>query len=357
MEPCAALDVSLETTAMCGVDRDGAIIFEAGVASSADAVAARYSPHAARLRRIGLEAGPLSEWLVRGLGMHRLNAILMETRHGRAALSAMIAKTDRCPPGDAQRQRCPRHGGPAADGLVPAGARQDDGRARAARAARNPLHPRPRDIDNSVRGLLRGFGPRVPRLPRGRWDAAVRELIAGHPSLPDIIEPLLKARTVPRDQLAIVDKRLRDVARRDPVRLPVRGRQSRQRLMSVPGAIVALAFRAAVDQPERFRSSRSAGACFGRTPRRHQSGESDRAGATGKAADAAVRLALFEAAHVMMTRVLAWSSLKAWARGVARRRGAKRAKVALARKLAVIMRRMWIDGTGFRFKSAPAETP
>lgn len=124
--------------------------------------------------------------------------------------------------------------------------------------------------------------------------------------------------------------------------------------MTVPGvgAIVALTFRATVDQPERFRSSKSVGACFGLTPRRYQSGESDRSGAISKAGDASVRVALFEAAHVMMTRVAAWSSLKAWAMAIARRRGAKRAKVALARKLAVIMHRMWVDGTEFRFKNA-----
>lgn len=343
MELYAALDVSLETTAMCVVDRDGTIIFEAVVASNADAVAARLSPYAARLSRIGLEAGPLSEWLVRGLRMHQLNAILMETRHVRAALSAMIAKTDR---NDARGMASLLRMG----WFRPAHVKTMDAREqRALLATRSTLGRRLRDIENSVRGLLRGFGLRTPRLLRGRWDAAVRELIAGHPSLPNIIEPLLKARTALRDQLAIVDKRLRDVARRDPVC---------QRLMSVPGvgAIVALTFRAAVDQPERFRSSRSVGACFGLTPRRYQSGESDRTGAISKAGDAAVRVALFEAAHVMMTRGLAWSSLKAWAMGVARRRGAKRAKVALARKLAVILHRMWIDGTDFRFKSAPAET-
>jgi transposase len=140
-----------------------------------------------------------------------------------------------------------------------------------------------------------------------------------------IIEPLLQARAALRDQLAVVDKGLRTVVRHDPIY---------QRLMTVPGvgAIVALTFRVAVDQPERFRSSKSVGACFGLTPRRYQSGESDRSGAISKAATPAscVRGALFEAAHVLMTRIAAWSTLKAWAMGIARRRGAKRAKVVLA---------------------------
>jgi transposase len=340
MELYAALDVSLDETAICVVDRDGAIVLEAKVASEAAAIAARLRAYAASLCRIGLEAGPLSEWLVRGLAEHGLAAVLMETRHVQAALSARIAKTDR---NDARGMANLLRMG----WFRPVHVKTMDAREqRALLACRSTLGRRLRDIENSVRGLLRGFGLRAPRMLRGRWDAAVRALIAGHPSLPNIIEPLLNARTALRDQLAIVDKRLLAVARHDPVC---------HRLMTIPGvgAIVALTFRAAVDQPERFRASKSVGACFGLTPRRYQSGESDRSGAISKAGDASVRVALFEAAHVMMTRVAAWSSLKAWAMGVARRRGAKRAKVALARKLAVVMHRMWVDGTDFRFKTMP----
>ena len=147
------------------------------------------------------------------------------------------------------------------------------------------------------------------------------------------------------DAEAIADKRVRDVARADNVC---------RRLMTAPGvgAIVALSFRAAVDQPERFKSSKAIGACFGLTPRKYQSGESDRDGAISKAGDASVRLALFEAAHVILTRVSKWSKLKAWAVGVAKRRGAKRAKVALARKLGIVLHRMWIDATDFRWGQA-----
>jgi transposase len=115
------------------------------------------------------------------------------------------------------------------------------------------------------------------------------------------------------------------------------------------GAAVALTFRAAVDRPERFASSKAIGPCFGLTPRRYQSGETDRTGAISRAGDASVRVALFEAAHVLMTRVARWSKLKSWAIAVARRRGAKRAKVALAGKMGVIFHRTWIDGADLRF--------
>lgn len=114
------------------------------------------------------------------------------------------------------------------------------------------------------------------------------------------------------------------------------------------GPVVALTFRAAINRPDRFGASRKVGAHFGLTPRRYQSGETDSAGAISRAGDASVRVAPFEAAHVIMTRVRAWSSLKAWGMAVARRRGARRAKVALARKLGVVLRRMWVDGVDFR---------
>src|SRR5215217_6916756 len=150
------------------------------------------------------------------------------------------------------------------------------------------------------------------------------------------------ARGALREQLILLDKRGRDAAKADQVC---------RRLMTAPGvgAIVAMTFRAAVDQPDRFRSSKQIGACFGLTPRKYQSGETDRDGAISRAGDASVRVALFEAAHVIMTRVASWSTLKAWAMTVAKRRGAKRAKVALARKLGVVLHRMWVDESEFRF--------
>jgi len=341
MDLFAALDVSLEKTAICVLDRDGDVVLEVAVRSEPQEIAALLMPYAASLCSIGLEAGPLSEWLVRGLAEHQLTATLMETRHVRAALSAMIAKTDR---NDARGMATLLRTG----WFRPVHVKTMEAREqRALLTARSTLVRRLRDVENSVRGLLRGFGLRAPRLLRGGWDLAIRDLIAGHPALPGIIEPLLQVRAALRDQLAPVDRQIRSATKANPVC---------HRLMSIPGVgpIVALTFRAAVDQPERFRSSKSVGACFGLTPRRHQSGETDRSGPISKAGDASVRVALFSAAHVMMTRAAAWSSVKAWAMGVARRRGAKRAKVALARKLAVIMHRMWIDGTVFRATRHPA---
>jgi transposase len=331
----AALDVSLDKTSVCVMAADGTIVREVVVASDPDAIAACLGPDQERLERIGLEAGPLSEWLVRGLADHGLSAILMETRQVRAALSAQIVKTDRKDAGGMAHLL--RTGW-----FRPVHVKTMDAREqRAMLTARATLVARLKDVENSVRGLLRGFGLRLPRNLRGRWDIGVRDLLAGHATLLQILEPLLAARAALCEQLTVTDKRVRDAAQADRVC---------RRLMTAPGvgAIVAMTFRAAVDQPGRFRSSKQIGACFGLTPRKYQSGETDRDGAISRAGDASVRVALFEAAHVIMTRVAAWSKLKAWAMNVAKRRGAKRAKVALARKLGVILHRMWVDGTDFR---------
>jgi transposase len=178
----------------------------------------------------------------------------METRQVRAALSAMVAKTDR---NDARGMAQLLRSGwfrPVHVKTVPS--REQ----RTLLAARSTLMRRQKDIENSVRGLLKGFGMRLGRLLRARWDDAVRDIVSGNPMLASIMEPLLVARRTLREQLAILERKVRDVARDDAVC---------RRLMTAPGvgAVVALTFRAAVDQPGRFRSSKSVGPCFGLTPR------------------------------------------------------------------------------------------
>lgn len=222
-----------------------------------------------------------------------------------------------------------------------AGAREE----RALLSARSTLVARLKDMENSMRGLMRGFGLRIPRPLRGRWDTACRDCLSGHPGLWAVFKPLLVARGALLEQLAALDKRVRDVAKEDPVC---------RRLMTVPGvgAIIARTFRADVEDPGRFASSRQIGLHFGLTPRRTQSGEIDRTGGISRACDPSLRVALFEAAHVMLTRFKGASDLKNWAIRVARRRGTKRAKVALARKIGVVLHRMWVDGTKSRAEIA-----
>jgi transposase len=289
---------------------------EVEVPSCPDALAALLRGYEAELERVGMEAGPMSEWLVRGLAEHGIDAVLMETRQAHKALSAMTVKTDR---NDARGlAHLLRMGWFRPVHVKAASAREQ----RARLAARTTMVRQMQDLENSVRGLLRGFGLRVPTLRRGSWADAVRALVGGHPTLPGIVEPLLQAREALRQQLAVLDRQVRDAARDDAVC---------RRLMTVPGvgAVVALTFRSSIDDPTRFRSSRSVG-------------------------DATARVALFEAAHVLLSRVARWSALKAWGVRLAQRRGAKRAKVALARKLAGVLHRMWVSETDFHHATPAA---
>jgi transposase len=213
---------------------------------------------------------------------------------------------------------------------------------RALLVARKQLQARVNDLELCLRGILRGFGLKLGDLTKGRFEARVRELVAGQRTLESLAEPMLRARSALRAEYAAVHREVRRIVRVDA---------DCRRMMTVPGvgAIVAMTFKAAVDDPGRFKCSRDVGAHFGLTPKRYQSGEVDRSGHISKTGDAQVRTALFEAAHVMLLRVQRFSALKAWALRLARTRGLKRAKVALARKLAVVLHRLWVDGTEFRW--------
>ncbi len=201
------------------------------------------------------------------------------------------------------------------------------------------------DVELSIRGILRGYGLKVGEVSRGRFEVRIRELIAGH-ATSTVIDAMLTARAVLWGEFTKLHREMLRIARADKVC---------QRLMSAPGvgALVALTYRSAVDDPARFQKSSTVGAYFGLTPKKYQSGETDRDGGVSKVGDATVRTALFESAHIMLTRATRFSSLKRWALDVARRRGMKRAKVALARKLGVVLHRMWVDATDFRWSASP----
>ena len=341
MEYFAAIDVSLELSSVCVVDGTGRIVREAKVASEPDALVRYLRESGLVLTRVGLEAGPLSQWLHAGLTEAGFEAVLLETRHVKAALGAMTMKTDR---NDARGMAQMIRMGwfrPVHAKTVPA---QE---IRALLVARKQLQARLNDLELCLRGILRGFGLKLGDVAKGRFEARVRELVAGQRTLEGLAEPMLRARAALRAEYAAVHREVLRIVRLDA---------DCRRMMTVPGvgAIVAMTFKAAVDDPGRFKRSRDVGAHFGLTPKRHQSGEVDRSGHISKTGDAQVRTALFEAAHVMLLRVQRFSALKAWALRVARTRGLKRAKVALARKLAVVLHRLWVDGTEFRWNREAA---
>jgi transposase len=339
MEHFAATDVSLELSSVCVVDGTGRIVREVKVASEPEVLVRSFRESGLTYTRIGLEAGPLSQWLHAGLTAAGFEVVLLETRHVKAALGAMTMKTDR---NDARGMAQLLRMGwfrPVHAKTVPA---QE---IRALLVARKQLQARLNDIELCLRGILRGFGLKLGEVGKGRLEARVRELVARPATLEGLAEPMLRARAALRGEYAALHREVLRMVRADA---------DCRRMMPVPGvgAIVAMTFKAAVDDPGRFKRSRDVGAPFGLTPKRYQSGEVDRSGHISKTGDAQVRTALFEAAHVMLLRVQRFSGLKAWALRVGRTRGLKRAKVALARKLAVVLHRLWADGTEFRWSEA-----
>jgi transposase len=341
MEHFAGLDVSVNETSVCIVDDTGRIVREAKVASEPDALLAILRDAAYRFKRIGLEAGPLSQWLYSAFAEAELPVICVETRHMRAVLKAQINKTDR---NDARGMAQMMRAGLYRPVHVKTLRSQ---KLRMLLTHRKLLQSKAIAIDNDLRGTLRNFGLKVGMIGAAKFEARIRELVENQPDLALLVEPLLVVRKVLREQVAVLHRRLLTIARDDEVC---------RRLMTIPGVgpVVALTYRATVDVPARFRNSRAVGAVLGLTPCKHQSGESDRSGAISKCGDEMMRVMLYEAAQILLTRTSKWSWLKAWAMQIARRRGLKKAIVALARRLAVIMHRIWADGTEFRWSRQEA---
>jgi transposase len=336
MEHYAGIDVSLECSSVCVVEAGGKIVREGKVASEPEALIAWFGSLGFGLTRIGLEAGPLSQWLYAAMRDAGLAVELLETRHVHKAFEAMPVKSDRNDArGIAQLMRLGWFR-PVHCKSLPA---QE---VRALLTARKLVQSKLCDVEMSLRGILRGFGLKVgPTTPK-RFAGRIKELVAGHATLEVIAASLLAVHEVLLREFAGFEKRVRTMARTDArVRL----------LMSAPGvgAIVALTYVSAIDDPKRFKSSKTVGAHFGLTPKKRQSGESDIDGRISKIGDQGVRTALYEAAHVILTRPVKGCGLKSWAARLARRAGMRKAKVALARKLAVILHRMWVDGTRFAF--------
>jgi transposase len=339
------LDVSVKETSACVVDDAGKVILEQKVPTEPADIIALLTSLGEPYGRIGIEAGPLSQWLVNALTAAELPVICVETRHMKALLTAQqINKTDRNDArGIAQMMRVGLFKPVHVKTLVA----QEQ---RMLLTSRKLLQRKLLDVESDLRGTLRNFGLRVGAVSGGRYEARVHDLVEGFPRLAAIAEPLLNVRRVMRQQLAVLHKMLLDTVRGDPVC---------RRLMTAPGvgAVVALTYRATVDLPQRFVHSRAVGAHVGLTPKRYQSGEVDYDGGVSKCGDALLRTMLYEAAHSLLIQSRKWSWLKAWGIRVAQRRGIRRAIVAVARRLAVVLHRMWVDGSEFRWSKDSAAVP
>jgi transposase len=336
MEHYVGLDVSLKQTSICVVSQTGSVMREGVVDSDPEVIAAFVRSKAPGAVRIGLETGPTATWLWTELKRLGLPVICIDARHAKAVLKMQINKSDR---NDAAGIARIMQTGWFKEVRVKD---IDSHSIRALLASRALLVKIKRDLENQVRGLLKNLGLVIGRAKFNVFAARAEELIKDRPELVAAVRPLLVARKAVEQQVCDLDRKVLRLARRDA---------QVRRFMTAPGVgpITALCFKATIDDPTRFKRSRSVGAYVGLTCRRHASGEVDWSGRISKRGDAMLRSYLFEAAGVLLTRVPKWSALKAWGTRLAKRNGLCKAKVAIARKLAVILHRMWIDETEFNW--------
>jgi transposase len=338
MDHYAGIDVSLEASSVCVVDATGKIVREGKVATEPAALIGWFGAAKLKFVRIGVEAGPCSQWLFPELQKAGLPVELLETRHVRNAFKTMAVKTDRKDArGIAELMRV--------GWFKPVHCKSISAQeTRVMLNARSLVQEKLKDVESSVRGMLRNFGLKVGRTTHTRFAGRIKELVEGHPTLEIMAESLLAVQAVLLQQFKNLEKRVRTIARHD---------EQASLLMTTTGVgpVVSLTFAAAIDDPARFKKSKTVGSHFGITPKKYQSGEIDITGRISKIGDKSVRLALCQAAHIILTKPVKSSLLKDWALRLAKRIGMSKAKVALARKLAVIMHRMLVDGTTFN----PAE--
>jgi transposase len=334
MDYFAGLDISMEETHICVVDRDGGIVLETKATSSPGAIAAEMTK-APACRRIVFETGRMAPTIYHGLAGLGLPVVCIESRQAYQALKTLAThKTDR---NDARGlAHLARTGF-----FKPVHVKSLAAHAlRALIIARKKLVGQRVTLENQIRGLAVVFGV---RLPRGLSPAFIQQALRasdGINGLSAAMRGLTAARTAVLSAVAAIDVDMKKMAR---------GSDACRRLMTIPGVgvLTALAFTAAVDDPNRFRRSRDLGAYLGLVPRRYQSGEVDYTGSISKCGDRRVRTLLYEAANVMLTRYKGALKLKDWALAIGRRSTMRKARVALARRLAIIMHAMLRHGTSF----------
>ena len=333
------LDVSVARTAVCIMDAAGQVARAQSVASTPEAIAAAIRASGKEIERVGLEAGINSAWIARGLLEVGLPVIVIDATHAAAALKTGFRnKTDKNDArGIADLMRVNKF---RAVSVKSVAAQRD----RALLTVREQLRRQSLDARNVIWSILQVEGLKPPKLASPAFQALVAQSLDDE-ALAPLLRPLVAAVEHLDGQVTGLDK---EIARR------AKASSACKRLMTVPGVgpLVALTYAAGVDDPARFSSSRDVGAHFGLTPRRFQSGEMDWSGGISRAGDAGVRRALYQAANVLIHHSRGWCALKSWAVRVAKRRGLGEAKVALARKLAVVLHKMWTTGEDYRLKAA-----
>jgi transposase len=341
MKQYVGLDVSQKETSVCVVNETGQIVFEGKAKSNPNALTELLRKRAPDAERVGFETGAMSSWLWHELRRVDLPVVCIDARHAHAALSVRMNKSDQ---NDARGLAELVRVGWYREVNVKS---EESQRIRAILVARSRLVSIRRDIENQVRSMIKEYGLVFPRAIALPFRKKVSELLGGEHQLSAVIEPLLAIHEQVCQQQGKLDNQVRQLARSDEIS---------RRLMTVPGVgvVTALTFRHTIDDPSRFRSASTVGAYLGLTPRRNQSGDTDTNGKISRWGDRLLRTYLFEAATVLLYRTKKWCSLKAWGMKLAKRVGMKKAKVAVARKIAVILHCIWVDGTSFEWGQAGA---
>ncbi|MCG5486824.1 MAG: IS110 family transposase [Sinorhizobium meliloti] len=333
MSEYIGLDVSLKETAI-SVRRDGERIWRGKCPSDPKLLAEVIRHRAPAAERVVFETGPLSVWFYHALSAEGLPAICIDARHAKAALDMAPNKTDaKDADGLAQLAEVGFYREVRVKGY-------DSMLIRTLVTARTKLIRIMTELSNQIRGLMKTFGLVVSKGSGLVFATNVRNLLGSNAALEQIILPLLEAWRSIRGRAAELDRQLVAMARRS---------DACQVLKSIPGvgAVTSASFVAAIEDPKNFRISRSVGAWLGLTTRRYQSGEVDYDGHISRRGDSHLRGLLYEAATVILTRAHADSSLRAWGMKLREKVGFKRAAVAVARKLSVIMHRMLTTGEFF----------
>jgi transposase len=339
MKHYVGLDVSLKETAICVVDETGTICREGKALSDPEAIANWLTALQTPADRVGLEAGNLARWLYLGLQERGFAVVCIDPRRLRGLTKTMPVKTDR---NDARAIAQSMRVGWFTTVHIKSDASQEQ---RALLNHRKSLLRKQIDIENEIRGTIRVFGLKlVGHVTHASFEKRVIDLLDDAPRLLAMVRPMLTVRRVVQEQFVLLHKMVLQSVRSDDVC---------RRLMTIPGvgALTASTYLSTIDDPTRFNRSRDVGAHLGLTPRKYASGEVDRNGAISKCGDAALRTTLYQAALSLLTRTQRWSTLKAWGMAIVKRRGLRRAVVAVARKLSILMHRIWIDGATFRWSN------
>lgn len=331
----AGLDVSDKKTHICIVDGEGASHWEGVSATDPAALSRVLKKRAPGLEKVVLETGPLSAFLYHGLESRDVPVVCVCARHAKGVLSTRLNKTDA---NDAEGlAQLARTGWYNEVHIKDAATHLD----RSLLRVRGQLVKTKVDLVNQLRGLLKLFGLRMGTVTTpGKRRERLLVLFAQEPELCRILTPLHDALCHIEAELARLDKELRKKVAMDPVC---------RRLMTAPGVgpVTALTFKASIEDPARFAKPSDVGAYAGLTPRRFQSGEKDVSGHISKRGDRLLRHALYEAANVLLSRLKKSCALQTWGKRLAEQKGPKRARVAVARKLAILLHHMWTHEQDF----------